>query len=92
MGMKVASVSLLCQDDRVFQAMEMAGTPCPYKGKIGKEATAAWASHTDERPDSEGLYDAFMKKCWLSPNKKGVSKSKRTCKKEWKKQNATQEG
>jgi len=88
MGMKVASVSLLCQDDRVFQAMEMAGTPCPYKGKIGKEATAAWASHTDERPDSEGLYDAFMKKCWLSPNKKGVSKSKRTCKNEWKKQNA----
>ena len=91
-GMKVASVSILCQDDRVFQAMEMAGTPCPYKGKIGKEATAAWASHTDERPDSEGLYDAFIKKCWLSPNKKGVSKSKRTCKKEWKKQNATQEG
>ena len=92
MGMKVASVSLLCQDNRVFQAMEMAGTPCPYKGKIGKEATAAWASNTDERPDSEGLYDAFMKKCWLSPNKKGVSKSKRTCKKEWKKQNATQKG
>ena len=89
MGMKVASVSLLCQDDRVFLAMEMAGTPCPYKGKIGKEATAAWASNTDERPDSEGLYDAFMKKCWLSPNKKGVSKSKRTCKKEWKKQNAS---
>ena len=89
MGMKVASVSLLCQDNRVFQAMEMAGTPCPYKGKIGKEATAAWASNTDERPDSEGLYDAFMKKCWLSPNKKGVSKSKRTCKKEWKKQNGT---
>ncbi len=92
MGMKVASVSLLCQDNRVFQAMEMAGTPCPYKGKIGKEATAAWASNIDERPDSEGLYDAFIKKCWLSPNKKGVSKSKRTCKKEWKKQNATQEG
>ena len=92
MGMKVASVSLLCQDNRVFQAMEMAGTPCPYKGKIGKEATAAWASNTDERPDSEGLYDAFMKKCWLSPNKKGISKSKRTCKKEWKKQNATQKG
>jgi hypothetical protein len=89
MGMKVASVSLLCQDNRVFQAMEMAGTPCPYKGKIGKEATAAWASNTDERPDSEELYDTFMKKCWLSPNKKGVSKSKRTCKKEWKKQNAS---
>ena len=32
MGMKVAAVSLMCQDVRVFQAMEMAGTPCPYEG------------------------------------------------------------
>ena len=38
-GMKVASVSILCQDPRVFKAMEMAGTPCPYQGQIGKEAT-----------------------------------------------------
>ena len=42
MGMKVASVALLCQDERVFKAMSMAGTPCPYNGKIGKEATVAW--------------------------------------------------
>ena len=42
MGMKVASISLLCADSRVFVAMEMAGTPCPYQGKIGKEATVAW--------------------------------------------------
>ena len=41
MGMKVAAVSLLCQDARVFNAMEMAGTPCPYKGKIGIEAAKA---------------------------------------------------
>src|SRR6056300_1766615 len=41
-GMKVASVSILCQDPRVFKAMEMAGTPCPYQGQIGKEATKAW--------------------------------------------------
>ena len=39
MGMKVASVALLCQDERVFSAMEMAGTPCPYMGEIGKKAT-----------------------------------------------------
>ena len=38
MGMKVAAVSTLCQDARVFDAMMMAGTPCPYKGKIGKDA------------------------------------------------------
>jgi len=42
MGMKVASVSLLCQDKRVFDAMNMAGTPCPIDGKIGEEAKKLW--------------------------------------------------
>lgn len=42
MGMKVASVSLLCQDKRVFDAMNMAGTPCPINGKIGEEAKKLW--------------------------------------------------
>jgi hypothetical protein len=42
MGMKVASVSLLCQDKRVFEAMNMAGTPCPIDGKIGEEAKQLW--------------------------------------------------
>jgi hypothetical protein len=51
MGMKVAAVSLMCQDKRVFQAMEMAGTPCPFEGKIGVEAAAAWEAHVEERPD-----------------------------------------
>ena len=51
MGMKVAAVSLMCQDDRVFQAMEMAGTPCPYMGKIGNEASEAWQANAEERPD-----------------------------------------
>ena len=42
MGMKVAAVSIMCQDKRVFKAMEMAGTPCPFRGKIGEEAQAEW--------------------------------------------------
>lgn len=42
MGMKVAAVSLMCQDERVFKAMMNAGTPCPYDGMIGDEAKAAW--------------------------------------------------
>ena len=42
MGMKVAAISTLCQDPRVFDAMLMAGTPCPYEGKIGPEAKEAW--------------------------------------------------
>lgn len=53
MGMRVAAVSLLCQDDRVFRSMEMAGTPCPFMGKIGAEATAAWEENADERPDAK---------------------------------------
>ena len=42
MGMKVAAVSTLCQDDRVFQAMLDAGTPCPVQGKIGEQAKEIW--------------------------------------------------
>jgi hypothetical protein len=57
MGMKVAAVSMMCQDERVFKAMEMAGTPCPYMGKIGKDATEQWAGNKEERPD-------FKKKWW----------------------------
>ena len=50
MGMKVAAVSTLCQDARVFDAMMMAGTPCPYKGKIGKDALEAWKENPDDAP------------------------------------------
>ena len=50
MGMKVAAVATLCQDARVFDAMMMAGTPCPYKGKIGKDALEAWEENPDDVP------------------------------------------
>lgn len=50
MGMKVAGVSLLCTDYRVFDAMWMAGTPCPYKGKIGNEARIAWEANPEDAP------------------------------------------
>ena len=53
MGMKVGAVALLCQDERVFQAMEMAGTPCPYMGKIGIDAAKEWANNPEKRPDYE---------------------------------------
>jgi hypothetical protein len=42
MGMKVAAVATLCQDERVFAAMMAAGTPCPVEGKIGAQAKAEW--------------------------------------------------
>ena len=51
--MKVAAVAILCQDERVFFAMEQAGTPCPFEGKIGKQAKAAWKKYDKLRPDYE---------------------------------------
>lgn len=50
MGMKVAAVSLMCQDERVFTAMMNAGTPCPVDGKIGDEARAIWELNPQRRP------------------------------------------
>ena len=56
-GMKVAAVSMLCQDERVFQAMHHAGTPCPFEGEIGSKATEAWQKYDKLRPD----YDLYVK-------------------------------
>ncbi len=53
MGMKVAAVSVMCQDPRVFQAMMDAGTPCPIDGLIGDQAKDAWNDPANQyvRPD-----------------------------------------
>ena len=53
MGMKVAAISTLCQDKRIFDAMMMAGTPCPYDGLIGTEAKAAWKANPAQSPSGE---------------------------------------
>jgi len=52
-GMKVAAVSILCQDPRVHAAMQSAGSPCPWDGKIGKDAQAMWDKYPELRPDYE---------------------------------------
>jgi len=57
-GMKVAAVAILCQDERVFESMIQAGTPCPIDGRIGKEALALWSKYDHERPD----YDLYVKR------------------------------
>ena len=57
-GMKVGAVALLCQDERVFEAMINAGTPCPIDGKIGKDAMALWKKYDHERPD----YETYIKR------------------------------
>ena len=57
-GMKVAAVAILCQDERVFESMIQAGTPCPIDGKIGKDAEALWSKYDHERPD----YKTYVKR------------------------------
>ena len=52
-NMKVAAVSILCQDARVFSAMAHAGTPCPFNGKIGTDALEEWNKYDEQRPDYE---------------------------------------
>ena len=92
MGMKVAAVSILCQDERVFQAMEMAGTPCPYMGKIGKEATVGWKENRTDRPDYDMKRKQFIKACkdtkHVQGDLDGLRRSRWDCVNEWNK-NAT---
>lgn len=52
MGMKVAAVSTMCQDKRVFDAMMNAGTPCPYDGLIGPDAKEAWLANEEKQPNA----------------------------------------
>jgi hypothetical protein len=58
-NMKVAAVSILCQDSRVFQSMAHAGTPCPFNGKIGSDALAEWNKYDKQRPDYEEYVSAL---------------------------------
>lgn len=60
LGMKVAAVSILCQDERVFFAMLQSGTPCPFEGKIGSEALTQWKKYDKLRPDYE-MYVKHLK-------------------------------
>ena len=72
-GMKVAAVAILCQDERVFESMIQAGTPCPIDGKIGKEAKKLWAKYDHERPD----YDIYIKRMKEREKKeKAIAKKK----------------
>ena len=56
MGMKVAAVSTLCADPRVWDAMYMAGTVCPYMGSIGDEAREKWEANSDMIPEGSEVF------------------------------------
>lgn len=65
MGMKVAAVATLCQDERVFSAMNNAGTPCPVDGKIGTDAQKIWEANPERQPQhskensSESIFEKY---------------------------------
>ena len=56
MGMKVAAVSTLCADYRIFDSMWMAGTYCPYMGAIGVEAKEGWEQNPDLVPKGSRVF------------------------------------
>ena len=66
-GMKVAAVAILCQDERVFESMIQAGTPCPIDGKIGKSALALWKLYEFERPDYKAYVNRMKKREEVKP-------------------------
>ena len=66
-AMKVAAVAILCQDERVFESMIQAGTPCPIDGKIGKEALALWTKYDFERPDYKSYISRMKEREKVEP-------------------------
>ena len=56
-GLKVAAVSILAQDPRVFDSLVMAGTPPPYMGSIGTEALEKWKSNPHMIPEGSKVFD-----------------------------------
>ena len=60
-GMKVAAVSLLCQDHRVWTSMKNAGTPCPVDGLIGAEAAAYWEENPGKIPEGSPYREDYLK-------------------------------
>lgn len=61
MGMKVAAVSTMCQDERVFEAMLNAGTPCPIDGKIGNQAKMMWEEERKKAPKKKEMFNEEQK-------------------------------
>jgi tRNA nucleotidyltransferase (CCA-adding enzyme) len=61
LGLKVTAVSILCQDERVWEAMEMSGSPCPIGGAIGDQARMAWFKMSKSR------FEALYGEGWVPP-------------------------
>ena len=61
MGMKVASISVLCTDSRIFDAMYMASTFCPYMGAIGENAKQGWLDNPHMIPKNSQVFASLAK-------------------------------
>ena len=56
MGMKVAAISTLCADYRVFDAMWNAGTYCPFQSAIGEDAKTGWENNKSLIPEGSLIF------------------------------------
>jgi len=70
-GMKVAAVSVLCQDPRVWDAMTDAGTPCPARGLIGAESAQYWSDNPDQIPDGSKYKPEYVAQVEVEEQPKG---------------------
>ena len=61
LGLKVAAVGILCQDERVFEAMLQAGSSCPIGGSVGDAAMRAWYELKPE------VFERLYGKDWTPP-------------------------
>ena len=80
MGMKVAAVSTLCADPRVWDAMYMAGTYCPYMGAIGEEAKEGWETNPELIPEGSIVFAKIESDIKEQKKTEGVSDGARLAK------------
>lgn len=60
MNMRVAALSVLCNDPMIWRAMMDSNSPCPIDGLIGDEAKAAWEVKTARIPMPEEQHEKSL--------------------------------
>jgi len=65
MGLKIAAVSLMCQDKRIWDAMAASNTFCPINGLVGDAAKTEWENNPHLVPG----YVAGKKEEWDEDDK-----------------------
>lgn len=61
MNMRVAAVATLCADPRIFDAMWMSASFCPYMGSIGEDAKQGWLDNPHMVPEGSQVFAAMAK-------------------------------